>query len=117
MLTRIRRRKKIIPEIVLVVQRFLILTDSMSVSTLLILLRKKILLTSLSPCSHLNVYVCAKESALAIYRNSRGRAVGGDIMLDRQRHTTGAQLFAGTKALRMHACTALLNMGNPASLI
>ena len=37
-------------------------------------------------------------------------------MLDRQRHT-GAQLFAGTKALRMHACTALLDTGSPASFI
>ena len=38
-------------------------------------------------------------------------------MLDRQHHTTGAQLFAGTKALRMHACTALFHAGNPASLV
>ena len=38
-------------------------------------------------------------------------------MLNRQRHTTGAQLFAGTKALRMHACTALLDTGSPVSCI
>ena len=57
------------------------------------------------------VRLCQGEHADSLSEFTR--AVGRDIMLDRQHHTTGAQLFAGTKALRMHACTALLDMGSP----
>ena len=82
MLTRIQHRKIIIAEIVLVVEFFLILADCMSVSTLLTLSRGKILLISLSPCSLLNVCVCAKGSALTIYRNLRERSVEISCSID-----------------------------------
>ena len=45
------------------------------------------------------------------------RAVGGEVLLNRRHHTTEVQLFAGSKALRTHACTALLDTGSPASFI
>ena len=61
------------------------------------------------------VRLCQGERA--DYLSEFTRAVGGEIMLDRQRHTTGAQLFAGTKARRMHACTFLFDTGSPASFI
>ena len=45
------------------------------------------------------------------------RAVGGDVILNRNNHTTGVHLFAGSKALKTHTCTALLDTGSPASFI
>ena len=45
------------------------------------------------------------------------RAVGGDVILNRKKHTTGVHLFAGSKALKTHTCTALLDTGSPASFI
>ena len=45
------------------------------------------------------------------------RAVGGDVILNRKNHTTGVHLFAGSKALKTHTCTALLDTGSPASFI
>ncbi|CAM9646343.1 unnamed protein product [Laminaria digitata] len=51
------------------------------------------------------------------YLSEFTRAVGGDVMLDRWDHTVGAQLFAGTKALRTQAVKALLDAGSPASFI
>ena len=39
------------------------------------------------------------------------------FLLDRRHHTTEVQLFAGSKALRTHACTALLDTGSPAYFI
>lgn len=38
-------------------------------------------------------------------------------MLDRRHHTVEVQMFAGTKAVRTHACTAVLDTGSPASFI
>lgn len=45
------------------------------------------------------------------------RAVGGEVTLEKKHHTAGAQLFAGSKALKTFHCTALLDTGNPASFI
>ena len=45
------------------------------------------------------------------------RAVGGDVILNRNNHTTGVHLFAGSKALKTHTCTALLDTERPASFI
>ena len=45
------------------------------------------------------------------------RAIGGDVILNRKKHTTGVHLFAGSKALKTHTCTALLDTGSPAFFI
>ena len=45
------------------------------------------------------------------------RPQGGDVRLDRRLHTTEAQAFAGTRALRTKSCVALLDTGSPASFI
>ena len=45
------------------------------------------------------------------------RPQGGDVRLDRRLHTTEAQAFAGTRALRTKSCVALLDTGIPASFI
>lgn len=45
------------------------------------------------------------------------RAVGGEITLDRRRHTTKVQVFAGARAKAMQPCDALLDTGSPASFI
>ena len=45
------------------------------------------------------------------------RAVGGDLILNRKNHTTECHMFAGSKALKTHTCTALLDTGGPASFI
>ena len=45
------------------------------------------------------------------------RAIGGDVILNRKNHTTGVHLIAGSKALKTHTCTALLDTGSPASFI
>ena len=53
----------------------------------------------------------------ADYLSEFTRAVGGDVSLDRRHHTAYVQQFAGAKAVRTHACTALLDTGSPASFI
>ena len=53
----------------------------------------------------------------ADYLSEFSRAVGGEVRLNRRHHTAGLQLFAGSRALRTHACTALLDTGSPASFI
>ena len=58
-----------------------------------------------------------KTGERADYLSEFTRAVGGEVLLDRRHHTTGVQLFAGSKALRTHACKALLDTGSPASFI
>ena len=45
------------------------------------------------------------------------RPQGGDVRLDRRLHTTEAQTFAGTQALRIKNCVALLDTGSPTSFI
>ena len=45
------------------------------------------------------------------------RAVGGEVRLNRRHHTDGLQLFAGSRALRTHVRTALLDTGSPAYFI
>ena len=45
------------------------------------------------------------------------RPQGGDVRLDRRLHTTEAQAFAGTRALRTKSCVAVLDTGSPASFI
>ena len=45
------------------------------------------------------------------------RPQGGDVRLDRRLHTTEAQAFAGTRALRTKSCVAVLGTGSPASFI
>ena len=45
------------------------------------------------------------------------RAVGGEITLDRRRHTTKVQVFAGARAQTTLPCEALLDTGSPASFI
>ena len=39
------------------------------------------------------------------------------MILNRKNHTTGVHLFAGSKALKTHTCTALLDTGSRASFI
>ena len=39
------------------------------------------------------------------------------MRLNRRHHTAGLQLFAGSRALRTHAYTALLDSGSPAPFI
>ena len=39
------------------------------------------------------------------------------MILNRKNHTTGVHLFAGSKALKTHTCTAMLDTGSPASVI
>ena len=45
------------------------------------------------------------------------RPQGGDVRPDRRLHTTEAQAFAGTRALRTKSCGAVLDTGSPASFI
>ena len=45
------------------------------------------------------------------------RLQGGDVRLDRRLHTTEAEAFAGTRALRTKSCLALLDTGSPAFFI
>ena len=45
------------------------------------------------------------------------RPQGRDVRLDRRLHTTEAQAFAGTRALRTKSCVALLDTSSPASFI
>ena len=40
------------------------------------------------------------------------RAVGGDVILNRKKHTTGVHLSAGGKVLKTHTCTVLLDTGS-----
>ena len=53
----------------------------------------------------------------ADYLSEYTPAAGGDVRLDSRRHTDGVRLFAGTKAPRIQACTALLDTRRPASFI
>ena len=53
----------------------------------------------------------------ADYLSEFTRAVSGEVILDRRDHSARVQLFAGTKALKTHACKALLDTGSPASFI
>ena len=39
------------------------------------------------------------------------------MILNRKNHMTGVHLFAGSKALKTHTCTAMLDTGSPASFI
>ena len=41
------------------------------------------------------------------------RAVGGDVTLDRHRHTTRVKVFAGSRAVTMKACEACLLYTSP----
>ncbi|CAN0508369.1 unnamed protein product, partial [Laminaria digitata] len=45
------------------------------------------------------------------------RAVGGEVMLDRKRHTARAQIFGGSRATRTLGCTVLLDTGSPSTFI
>ena len=45
------------------------------------------------------------------------RAVGGEVTLDKRRHTARAQIFGESKATRTQNCTVLLDTGSPSSFI
>ena len=53
----------------------------------------------------------------ADYLSESLRAVGGEVRLNGRHHTANSQLFAGSRALRTHVCTALLDTGSQASCI
>ena len=53
----------------------------------------------------------------ADYLSESSRAVGGEVRLNGRHHTAGLKLFAGSRALRTHACKPLLDTGSPASFI
>ena len=53
----------------------------------------------------------------AVFLSQFTRAVGGHEILNRKNRTTGVHLFAGSKALKTHTCSALLDTGSPASFI
>ena len=63
------------------------------------------------------VRVSLQRGERADYLSEFSRVVGGDVKLDRNRHTADVQLFAGAKALRTQASKALLDTGSPASFI
>ncbi|CAN0361446.1 unnamed protein product, partial [Scytosiphon promiscuus] len=53
----------------------------------------------------------------AEYLSEFTRVVGGDVTLDRRRHTAKVQVFAGARATVTQGCDALLDTGSPASFI
>ncbi|CAN0267942.1 unnamed protein product [Scytosiphon promiscuus] len=53
----------------------------------------------------------------AEYLSEFTRVVGGDVTLDRRRHTAKVQVFAGAKATTTECCETLLDTGSPASFI
>ena len=57
--------------------------------------------------------VCLVRGERADFLSEFTRAVGGEVILDRRDHTARIRLFAGSKALRIRACTALLDTGKP----
>ncbi|CAB1115545.1 unnamed protein product [Ectocarpus sp. CCAP 1310/34] len=53
----------------------------------------------------------------ADYLSPYNRSVGGDLTMDRHRHTTRVQVFAGSRAAKMMLWEALLDTGSPASFV